>query len=213
MRKETDWNTYYSNRVSSKNVTRKITEKLILLILKQHYSKSLCSIIEFGGGDSCFFQAFRTAYPEAYYTIIDKSSAGVQKFRDKHACSNVTAIEGDLLSLPLLNKADLVFSVGLIEHFDIKNTAQIIKAHFDAVLPTGLVLITYPTPSWSYKIIRKSAELLGIWRFHDERPLKDSEVIREIEKQGVVLFHKTNWMIGLTQKIVLASKVCKKSVN
>ncbi|QCK88184.1 class I SAM-dependent methyltransferase [Phreatobacter aquaticus] len=110
----------------------------------------------------------------------------------------------DLLNDTLKQKGDLVYSVGLIEHFEPKDTARMIHAHFEAAIPGGLVLITYPTPTLPYRTIRGAAEMLGVWKFHDERPLAYDEVGREMEKYGQIIFRKMNWFIGLTQEILVA---------
>jgi len=203
---ETDWNTYYGKRATSENPFRKITERMLLGILAGQRTPSFKTIMEFGGGDSCFYNAFRQRYPEVRYVVVDKSRKGIEKFLSKHSSENIEAIETDLLASPALPQCEVVYSVGLIEHFDQAGTAGIIKAHFDAVLPGGLVMITYPTPTWLYRIIRGAAELLGIWCFHDERPLLYPEVAGEVEKYGVVLNKKMNWFIGLTQEIILVRK-------
>jgi hypothetical protein len=203
---ETDWNTYYNKRVSSENPLRKITERILLAEIARQQTKPPRSITELGGGDSCFYNAFRRNYPDAHYIVIDKSPQGIKKFVSKHQSGKIEAIEADLLASPELPRSELVYSVGLIEHFDPAGTAGVIRAHFDAAVPGGLVVMTYPTPTWLYRFIRGAAELLGIWRFPDERPLLYEEVRRELERYGVVLSRKMNWLIGLTQEIILTRK-------
>lgn len=126
---------------------------------------------------------------------------------EKYGSTATTAVEADLLSAPCLPKGDLVFSVGLIEHFDADSTAKVIKAHFDAVTPGGMVLMTYPTPRVGYVPIRRLAELFRVWRFHDERPLLMKEVGAVVSSYGSIVNTRLNWFIGLSQEIVLAK--CK----
>jgi cyclopropane fatty-acyl-phospholipid synthase-like methyltransferase len=110
----------------------------------------------------------------------------------------------DLLAGPVsTEKADIVFSVGLIEHFSTADTAECIRAHFELVKPGGYVLITYPSPTALYSIIRRAAELLKIWSFPDERPLTSQETVPLFSRYGAVVQKKMNWWIGLTQEIVL----------
>lgn len=203
---ETDWDTYYAARTSSSSPTRKITRRLLLAMFDRHVGGEPATIMEFGGGDSCFYAGIRRRYTTSLYRIADRSKVSIDKFVDKFGVENTEAIEVDLLAASGLPTSDLVFSVGLIEHFDVPQTAAMIAAHFDAATDAGLVLITYPTPTLPYRVIRGTAELLGIWKFPDERPLRYSEVGTEMAKHGTILLRKMNWFIGLTQEIVVARK-------
>lgn len=49
-------------------------------------------------------------------------------------------------------------------------------------------------------------ELLGLWQFYDEKPIKYEEVAGYFEAQGTVLDHYINWKLPLTQEIVIARK-------
>jgi hypothetical protein len=91
----------------------------------------------------------------------------------------------------------------LIEHFDHEGTTRIIAAHFANVKPGGTVFITFPTPTRLYRIARKVIELLGLWIFHDERPLGMNEVVEEANRHGDLLHSEINWWILLTQGIVV----------
>jgi glycosyltransferase involved in cell wall biosynthesis len=214
----TDWERYYTDRTTRGSPTRKITQQLLLSFFGKYATPPVKTITEFGGGDSCFFAAIRKHFPAAFYLAVDKSARGVQRFIDTNKSNNCSALEADLLANPEVPASDVVFSVGLIEHFEPHETAKIIESHFRAASPGGLVIITYPTPTVPYRIIRTMAELLGIWRFHDERPLLFNEVEREIVKHGRVLHRKMNWWIGLTQEIVvvrngLASGCCTQTTT
>ena len=46
----------------------------------------------------------------------------------------------------------------------------------------GITIISFPTPTFLYRITRKICEIIGIWFFHDERPLEFEEVIKETQK-------------------------------
>jgi hypothetical protein len=197
----TDWDVYYKNRKFSINL-RYITEKLLLRILGRLSGKEISSITEFGGGDSCFYEALAKAFPQAKYTIVDNSEAGVALFLRKYTGENIAALKADILCPISIHKAEIVFSVGLIEHFPPEDTERCIAAHFDAVWPGGLVLISYPTPTIPYRIIRSLAEMLHIWRFHDERPLSSDEVVPQMAKYGTIVHQSKNWWIGLTQEVV-----------
>jgi cyclopropane fatty-acyl-phospholipid synthase-like methyltransferase len=102
--------------------------------------------------------------------------------------------------------ADIAFSVGLIEHFSPSDTKRAIQTHFDSVRSGGLVIVTFPTPTLLYRTTRRTIELLGQWKFHDERPLSFTEVLPTMERYGTILHTEINWPIFLTQGIVVARK-------
>jgi hypothetical protein len=83
--RSTDWNRYYAKRISF-SVTRAITAKYIISTLRKaglgtgREGRAVSSIIELGGGDSCFDASLRRFFPEARYTIIDKNREGLIRF-------------------------------------------------------------------------------------------------------------------------------------
>lgn len=154
---KTNWEIYYANRkdktTNIAQFTRKISTMMILGLLKKH-GRDFRQIYEFGGGDSCFYEAFRKKYSNAYYTTLDSAKNGVESFNQKFGSEKSKAILCDLLSEDFSASADCCFSVGLIEHFTSQDTRRICKKHFDITKSGGIVLITYPTPTLLYRVIR-----------------------------------------------------------
>ena len=109
--------------------------------------------------------------------------------------------------MPLPPTADVVFSVGLVEHFHQAETRAAVLAHFDAVRAGGIVILTFPTPTLLYRASRKAIEAAGQWKFPDERPLQASEVLAAVRERGEILFEKILWPLVLTQYLVAARKV------
>jgi cyclopropane fatty-acyl-phospholipid synthase-like methyltransferase len=99
-----------------------------------------------------------------------------------------------------------VFSVGLIEHFDPRGTRNAVRAHFRLLKPGGIALLTFPTPTWLYRLTRSLSEACRAWIFHDERPLSFDEVDRAAAGCGTVLEKRIVWPIFLTQYHVLWKK-------
>lgn len=167
-------------------------------------------ICEFGGGDSCFYQSFRAVYQNAKYVVFDSSENGVMAFNQKYAqgfqTSKQIAYQLNVLESYLCEEFDIVFSVGLIEHFDKNLTRAMIKKHFEACKSGGYVLITYPTPTSLYCFIRGVLEYLKMWEFHDERPLLFDEVHSTCKKFGALRLRKLNWPILLTQEVLVYQK-------
>jgi len=139
------------------------------------------------------------------YTVIDNNENGLQKLRNRAPVVN--NIYGNVLDLDNLDmKADLVYSVGLIEHFKPEDLDKVIANHFKLVESGGLVIITFPTPTFLYRMTRKVAEMLNMWIFHDETPLKFKEVESCFQKYGQIIEKKIIWPIFLTQYFVMIKK-------
>ena len=222
---KTDWEKYYQNRQKNhkthlpaiSHFTRKISQAMILKLLEPY--SHIRSICEFGGGGSCFYEGFRAKYQNATYIVLDSSIQGVESFNNSYGANPLSkAIVCDILhtdfsaqqsskdSPQILSNFDLVFSVGLIEHFNQKQTRQICLQHFNALKSGGILLITYPTPTLLYRIIRGVLERLGKWEFYDERPLYFEEVDSVCKDFGKLCARKLNAYIGLTQEILVYQK-------
>ena len=108
------------------------------------------------------------------------------------------------LDLPLA--AEVVFSVGLIEHFDREGTRRAVDAHFALLKPGGIAVISFPTPTPLYRLARMAAELAGAWIFHDERPLRLDEVAAAAAPHARLLSHRILWPIVFTQCLAVWRK-------
>ena len=75
------------------------------------------------------------------------------------------------------------------------------RAHFEAARPGALVILAYPTPTLLYRIARRSADLLRLWRFPDERPLTRREVVNEARKYGKIVYSTIHWGVVFTQAV------------
>lgn len=203
----TDWDAYYRKPASTAAVTRRISAAKILRTLAPHLAERSVRICELGGGNSCFIDSFLRLANVIKYDVVDLNAHGVRLLQDRFPSDpRVSARVGDALEIePGLGQYDIVYSVGLIEHFDPQGTAKCIDAHFCLCRPGGAVLVTFPTPTPPYNAIRKFAEILGIWRFPDERPLAFDEVVGVCSRHGTVTHCSINWAIGLTQGYVLTA--------
>jgi hypothetical protein len=172
--------------------------------MKTHGPPDVGTICELGGANSCFYPRLRALFTDANYVVLDSNDYGLRLLKERN--SHDTRLELHNRDLrdgaDGLPAGDIVFSVGLIEHFETLQTAEIIRSHFAMAKPNGLVIITFPTPTWLYRITRYLAETLGVWRFPDERPLRFEEVTAEVERHGTVVASLINWPIILTQGVV-----------
>ncbi len=190
MSKQTDWTSYYAKPSPVSAQTRKIALRHILSVFAAHTPlNSRPRIIECGGGNSCFFAKIYEALAPELYTVLDNNALGLEKFlaeNQKHR-DHISIVDADLLAYEPEEKYDIVFSAGLIEHFDEDGTAKMIRAHFRLAREGGLVVIGFPTPTRQYRAIRKMMELAGLWKFFDERPLRASEVEPAFLENGEIL--------------------------
>ena len=199
----TNWDEYYSRPYKTASVTRKFTERALIGAMSR-YAAAEPSIIELGGANSCFWQAIDAAVRPSAYTAVDNNALGLAKLEERAAhARGLRAVQADIFALPPLQAADVVFSVGLVEHFPPEQTRSAIAAHFGLVKRGGLVIVTFPTPTWLYRMTRSASERLGLWLFHDERPLWYDEVAAAFAAHGEVLERRILWPLVLTQTLVV----------
>lgn len=208
----TNWDAYYQRPFKASSITRKITTRRILDCLRDYGGDQKDPVIlELGGGNSCVYRSIVKGLQPRKYVIIDNNRIGLNKFTETYSdAQSVDLIEGDVLDLQHLpQKADICFSIGLIEHFSKPDTQKAVHAHFDCIGPEGLVLITFPTPTWLYQITRTIAETLNLWQFPDERPCTMKEVVTHLQEKGEILHSSIIWPIFLTQGVIVARPLGK----
>jgi len=201
----TDWNLYYQKNPALSRLTRPIILKAFLDAFRR-YSVPKPVVAELGGAGSRVFDAVMENIHPAEYHVVDNNEYGLELFRRAVNRSDVFFHNQDVLRLELELRADTVFSLGLIEHFDTNGTRQAIWSHLGLLKPGGIVIMTFPTPTLLYRLTRGVAELWGKWIFHDERPLRLDEVKAALHGHGEILTHRLIWLIGLTQTLVVIRK-------
>ena len=207
-RASTDWDAYYARPIGQAAITRRITQRMLLKLMQRHGPASVTNIYELGGANSCFYDAIRTRYPSAHYSAIDNNTFGLELLKSRHPeAPLLQTVNADVRTMDdTAAEGAIVFSVGLIEHFEPEDTARIIRKHFMLTRPGGIVIITFPTPTWLYRTTRSLAERFGVWRFPDERPLTFEEVAGEVGRLGTVVERLVNWPIVLTQGVIVARR-------
>jgi SAM-dependent methyltransferase len=106
------------------------------------------SIIELGCGGSSYLPYLKKKYNNLQLFGIDKSLRGciltTKGIDGGHSSSNIVC--GDIFKCPLKSKTfDIVFSVGLIEHFDEPN--KVLEKHVELLKPDGLLICIIPNIS------------------------------------------------------------------
>ena len=208
--KATDWTTYYGKKRSwfskfTQQYTQREIENAIQKCAAQNGGEPI-EILELGGGNRCFAEQICLKFNVKTYNIIDNNELAAKLFD----AMELNAEEHKSILYDLLDRDsqptgtyDFVFSVGLIEHFRGADINTVIDQHYLHCKENGCVMITFPTPTGKYQITRKFMELVGMWQFHDEMPLKWSDVAGHFLKCGTVLAHYINWKLPLTQMVVI----------
>lgn len=209
VRKETatDWDRYYEKTYFWTGFFRKITEGCLHDLIKIYVTPEVKKpdLAEIGGANSCFLAGIHRSIPFRQYHIFDNNQLGLDKLNQRIDVNDDVYLHNvDVLKLEARGlSSDLVFSVGLIEHFPPEDTRKAIQAHFKLVKPGGIVIMSFPTPTLLYRFSRFLSEWLGLWMFHDERPLDREEVMSTVKDCGTVVYEKIIWPIFFTQRIMV----------
>lgn len=207
----TDWTRYYEAVPATAKLTRRYTTAALLKAIQGHASSvggdGCLAIVELGGANSCFLDRILANVNCRSYDVVDTNEYGLSLLVPRLKENGILRLnQQSVLALSLDARADLVFSVGLVEHFNPSETRRAIHAHFNVLRPGGVAIISFPTPTLLYRMTRKFIELLGMWKFHDERPLASAEVTRSVQERGDLIQVKTLWPLLLTQGLVVARK-------
>lgn len=207
MEKSTDWTNYYRKK---KSIFSTFTQRFTLDKILSDYdivarSTEIQDVVELGGGNSCFADALCQQRKLQSYDIIDNNELAVALFQKKElSCPFHNGILMDLTrDFEPSRTYDLVYSIGLIEHFRPKERQQVIRAHFSLCRKGGGVLISFPTPTIKYRFWRKVMEMLHLWQFYDEVPLRYEDVENIFKECGKVVKVEVNKKLFLTQMVVL----------
>ncbi len=200
---KTNWHHYYTHPYPLAGVTRGILSRHVSRQLKKLlFGKGSIVIAEFGGANSFVYPILNFSLNPAEYHIIDKYPTKPGRLCGK----SLHFHEKDILDFEHSPQVDVTLSIGLIEHFGHEDMKKAVRAHMNILKPGGVAVITFPTPTWLYKISRRLSELLGSWIFFDERALTIGEVERVASQHGTVLSCKIIWATVFTQAIFVIQK-------
>lgn len=207
-RAATDWDDYYLRPPRLARFTRRYTARRLVAALRAHSSVAEgLTVAEFGGANSSFLAPLSRAFRIKEYHVIDTNELGLQRAGSLRAhVGNLVLWKSDARAFREPLGTDVSFSVGFVEHFDCEGTRQALSAHFAATRPGGLVLVSFPTPTWLYRGARVCVEAAGAWRFGDERPLWPGEVLAFTAARGRLLHDELLWPLVFTQRLMAIRK-------
>ena len=145
-----------------------VTGLLSKFINKYSKNKEKFSFLELGCGGSSYLPYLAVKYKNLQLFGIDKSEMGCKLAKigidGKFTSANI--VIGDFFKSPLRpEKFDIVFSLGLLEHFD--EPEKIIKKHVDLLKPGGLLICVVP----NFFGIQRKIYGLEFW-YPDDMPLE-----------------------------------------
>lgn len=214
VQKATDWKRYYTHVPFTARLTRKYTSAVLVNLLKKVIANGSDSVlVEIGGANSCFLEQIQKEIRPRRYYVIDTNDYGLGLLENRIAKGSVCLLCEDVLDLRTRIEADVVFSVGLIEHFEPADTRRAVLAHFDLLRPDGYAILSFPTPTLLYRIARGLCETAGLWKFPDERPLERDEVAQVVAEQGEVMYETILWPLVFTQRLLAVRKLPARVSN
>jgi SAM-dependent methyltransferase len=203
----TDWDKYHRAPFPASHITRRLTARKVIGLLSGLFGGKPVEIAEFGGGNSFIADRILAHFLVQRYVVWDDNARALGQLRARFSDDPIVETQlGDILDLEDGPEFDFVFSIGLIEHFDPEGTRRALENHFRLCRAGGHVLVSFPTPTLLYRLIRGLAELTGSWKFPDERPLRFDEVLDVASKYGALKHRSILWGIGLTQGYGLFQK-------
>ena len=205
--RKTDWNEYHRRPFPASRLTHRVMAKELTKYVESHLDgRKNPSVLGIGGGNSCFLPSLLERFPIRRYTIIDNCQLGIDLAEQRYGSvygERVVAIAANIFDQPACGKFDLVYSVGLLEHFETPQIRKLIQIHSSYLKRDALLMISVPTPTVLYRVTRFFAEFCGKWKFPDEVPVRKQELLRLLEDCGLrVLRSKIVWGQILTQLLV-----------
>lgn len=207
----TNWAAYYAHRSMISKISAAFSAHSVLKSILKYARGPVKRIIELGGANTPLYSTYRKHFRSSEIVLLDREPSNSPLFIEQSAGDKkISFFKIDLLNddLPrsIISSADIVFSGGLIEHFDERGTMKLIERHFSVCKPNGLVIISFPTPTFLYRFIRYTMEAINRWQFYDERPLTYDEVLKSMDKFGCIVERTLDIRLGLTQGKLVARK-------
>jgi len=187
--KVTDWREYYSKK-PLKIVSKKRENNInyILNILEENNFNGR-NFLEYGGGNSSVAEAISKKYKVDKFTIVDNNQYGIDLL-DNRDIKNLNKQCLSIFDFKDKEIYDLIYSVGLIEHFQGKDFENCVLEHFKYAKKGGYILYTFPVPVFRYKVIRTIYEIFNKWQYTDEIPLNSKTVENVVKKHNGILRDK-----------------------
>lgn len=152
----------------------------------ERYVPASSRILEIGAGGSHTLGALAGRLQCNAYGL-EPDTDGIAKARELAVLESATIqmIEGDGFCLPFQNGGfDVVYSLGLIEHFSPEETLRLVKEHVRVCKPGGLVIISVPN-FWNLPhTIRKGLQGRK-YDYYPERSYSSNRLCEVLRESGL----------------------------
>jgi SAM-dependent methyltransferase len=152
--------------------------------LLSRYIRAGSRILEVGAGGSHTLGAL-AARLDCHAIGIEPDEDGIRKTIDLANDGAVKMIRGDGFCLPFPDELfDVVYSLGLVEHFEYKDTEALIGEHFRVCRPGGTVIVGVPNLLNLPHSLRK-AHLGKRYEYFPERSFTPWKLRKMLAKSGL----------------------------
>lgn len=170
-----DWQGIWARRniIDSIIDTGRSTYNFFLRRILRQYITPASTVLELGCGRASLTISLCPEIKElAGIDISDVAVAQATAYAQEHGIYNARFAVDDVTKLRVTEKFDLVWSQGLIEHFD--DPTAVARAHYDALAPGGVALISVPYTysyhaAWYYGARPKLLRPLWPWTGVEQR--------------------------------------------
>lgn len=171
--------------------------KINSLLGKMNFEKG--QILELGCGSGMNSVNLLKDYSFEKATLVDFSKSALEIARKNTKDYDVHLVNSDIFDLDLDKTFDLVFSIGLIEHFTGKRRSQAIAVHRRFVKNDGLLMIIVPKKGFFSRLL----ELINKVQGYKEYPFTDQEVEELLKKNQLEVVKKEDVLLGIASSYLL----------
>ena len=153
-------------------------------------------ILEVGVGCGYVLSKLRRERKNSHCVGLDYDPAAIELSRRVGGEADVTLalVRGDGTSLPFANASfDFVYSVGVIEHFDVPAADGFLGEHLRVVRPGGIVAISVPN-KWNLFHTFLKWKLGPKYPYYPERSYSPLELANLLRRHGLTIEGRDGWV-------------------